>query len=93
MRRECLDWVIPFHERHLVQILREWVSHYNASSGQASRNRRRVDDDRTPAAIGRHRVTMWLRRRSWEACTTSIAWSKRAKKGTHNGEAGRDLPS
>jgi transposase InsO family protein len=28
-RRECLDWVIPFGERHLRQILREEVVHYN----------------------------------------------------------------
>jgi len=29
MRRECLDWLIPLHERHLRGILREWVTHYN----------------------------------------------------------------
>src|SRR5712671_2678138 len=29
MRRECLDWLIPIHERHLRSILREWVTHYN----------------------------------------------------------------
>ena len=29
IRRECLDWLIPFHERHLCAILRAWVSHYN----------------------------------------------------------------
>ena len=29
MRRECLDWLIPLNERHLRQILREWVRHYN----------------------------------------------------------------
>jgi putative transposase len=29
MRRECLDWLIPIHERHLRGILRAWVSHYN----------------------------------------------------------------
>jgi transposase InsO family protein len=28
-RRECLDHVIPLHERHLRKILAEWVSHYN----------------------------------------------------------------
>jgi transposase InsO family protein len=27
MRRECLDWLIPFNERHLRRILREWVRH------------------------------------------------------------------
>jgi putative transposase len=29
IRRECLDFVIPFSETHLRRILREWVSHYN----------------------------------------------------------------
>ena len=29
MRRECLDWLIPLHERHLRGILRAWVSHDN----------------------------------------------------------------
>ncbi|MGA7412427.1 MAG: integrase core domain-containing protein [Bryobacteraceae bacterium] len=29
IRRERLDYVIPFGERHLGRILREWVSHYN----------------------------------------------------------------
>ncbi len=29
IRRECLDYVIPFDECHLRRILREWISHYN----------------------------------------------------------------
>jgi putative transposase len=29
VRRECLDFIIPLNERHLRQILREWVRHYN----------------------------------------------------------------
>jgi transposase InsO family protein len=29
IRRECLDWLIPFHEGHLRGILRAWVTHYN----------------------------------------------------------------
>jgi len=29
VRRECLDFMIPLNERHLRQILREWVKHYN----------------------------------------------------------------
>ena len=28
-RRECLDYRIPLHERHLRGILKEWVAHYN----------------------------------------------------------------
>jgi putative transposase len=29
MRRECLDFMIPFGEKHLRTILHEWVHHYN----------------------------------------------------------------
>jgi transposase InsO family protein len=29
IRRECLDYVIPFSERHLRRVLREWIEHYN----------------------------------------------------------------
>jgi putative transposase len=28
-RRECLDWMIPLHERHLRRVLAEWMPHYN----------------------------------------------------------------
>jgi putative transposase len=28
-RRECLDFLIPFSERHLRQVLRSWVTYYN----------------------------------------------------------------
>jgi putative transposase len=29
IRRECLDFVIPFNERHLRRVLTEWVTHYH----------------------------------------------------------------
>jgi putative transposase len=29
VRRECLDFLLPLHERHLRMLLREWVEHYN----------------------------------------------------------------
>jgi hypothetical protein len=29
MRRECLDFLIPFNERHLRQVLKMWVAHFN----------------------------------------------------------------
>jgi transposase InsO family protein len=35
IRRECLDWVIPFGERHLRQILKAWVAHYNGGRPHA----------------------------------------------------------
>ncbi len=29
IRRECLDFLIPLHERHRRRFLKEWVAHYN----------------------------------------------------------------
>jgi putative transposase len=29
IRRECLDWIIPFSEANLRQTLKAWVTHYN----------------------------------------------------------------
>lgn len=29
MRRECLDFVIPFNERHLRLVLKMWIGHFN----------------------------------------------------------------
>ena len=29
IRRECLDFLIPFGERHLKQVLTTWATHYN----------------------------------------------------------------
>jgi transposase InsO family protein len=36
IRRECLDHMIPFSEKHLGKILREWVAHYNRGRPHAS---------------------------------------------------------
>jgi len=34
--RECLDFVIPFNERHLKLILRSWMTHFNHGRPQMS---------------------------------------------------------
>jgi putative transposase len=31
MRRECLDFLIPFNERHLRLVLKVWIEHFNQS--------------------------------------------------------------
>jgi transposase InsO family protein len=36
VRCECLDYMIPINERHLRQILRTWVSHYNRGRPHSS---------------------------------------------------------
>jgi transposase InsO family protein len=36
IRRECLDFLIPFNERHLRAILRQWICHYNRGRPHSS---------------------------------------------------------
>jgi transposase InsO family protein len=36
IRRECLDFVIAFNERHLRYVLQRWVAHYNHGRPHAS---------------------------------------------------------
>jgi transposase InsO family protein len=36
IRRECLDYMIPLSEKHLRNILREWVAHYNQGRPHAT---------------------------------------------------------
>lgn len=36
LRRECLDFLIPFGEEHLRRILRAWQAHYNRGRPHAS---------------------------------------------------------
>jgi transposase InsO family protein len=36
LRRECLDYLIPFSEEHLRRILRAWRMHYNRGRPHAS---------------------------------------------------------
>jgi hypothetical protein len=36
VRRECLDFMIPLHERQLRGTLRSWVAHYNKGRPHSS---------------------------------------------------------
>jgi putative transposase len=36
LRRSCLDFVIPIHEAHLRQVLKDWKIHYNHARPHAS---------------------------------------------------------
>lgn len=36
MRRECLDFVISWNERHVRRILKEWAAHYNQGRPHSS---------------------------------------------------------
>ncbi len=50
-RRECIDHLIPLHERHLRKILAEWVPHYNR--GRPARESRSWDS----GAVSGDRIT------------------------------------
>ena len=39
IRRECLDWLIPFNERHLRRVLRAWIGHYHRERPHTSLGR------------------------------------------------------
>jgi len=36
LRRECLDFLIPFHERHPKLTIKHWVAHYNRGRPHSS---------------------------------------------------------
>jgi putative transposase len=35
-RRECLDFMIPFNEAHIREILKSWTAHYNSARPHSS---------------------------------------------------------
>jgi putative transposase len=62
LRRECLDFLIPFGEEHLRRLLRIWQDHYNRA-----RPHSRLGPGGLPAAMlaGHHLPRgMWVRARS-----------------------------
>ena len=58
IRRECLDWLLPFSERHLRRVLQEWVAHYNRGRPHASLGSGIPDppSERTIEPSHRHRL-------------------------------------
>ena len=55
-RRECLDWVIALNERHLRQVLAEWIPHYNSERPHAALGPGLPDDTAWRAVLTGHRV-------------------------------------
>ena len=60
MRRECLARVIPLGERHLSQIIREYVDHYHTERNHQSLDNNLIKSTADDAAATSGRV---LRRR------------------------------
>ena len=70
MRRECLDFMIPFSERHLRKILSEWIAHYNHGRPHRSLGPGLPVPEPTPVALpktNRHQLP-----RGWRVVTKSV---------------------
>jgi putative transposase len=70
MRRECLDFVIPFSERQLRKILSEWVTHYNHARPHRSLGPGLPVPEPTPVAFpktNRHQLPQ-----GWRIVTKSV---------------------
>jgi transposase InsO family protein len=86
IRREWLDFLIPIHERHLRQLLTEFVMHYNRGrphsvsvpefpiQARPARQPAAIDISFTP-------VTESDRSRSWADYITNTAWRRRLSDG------------
>ena len=63
LRRECLDFLIPFNERHLHRILREWTTHYNRGGPHSALGPDLPEptSDRVPPNPHRHRLPIGYR--------------------------------
>ena len=55
IRRECLDFLIPFGERHLKQVLTLWADHYNHARVHTSLGPGIPDPIRPSPPISGHR--------------------------------------
>ena len=58
IRRECLDFLIPFGERHLKRILSEFVVHYNRGRPHSSLGPGIPEPPQAQVPAGPHRHTL-----------------------------------
>ena len=58
LRRECLDFVIPFNERHLKMTVNDWGAHYNRGRPHSSLGPGfpEPNQESVPASDHRHRL-------------------------------------
>src|SRR5258706_7990487 len=66
IRRECLDFLIPFTEGHLKQILREFIRHYNRGRPHSSLGPGIPEPPqaKVPATVHRHKLPAGCRVKS-----------------------------
>ena len=63
LRRECLDFLIPFNERHLQMTVRDWTTHYNRGRPHSALGPGLPEpmSDQVPANEHRHRLPVGYR--------------------------------
>jgi len=55
LRRECLDFLIPFNERHLKAVVKTWIGHFNGARPHMSLGPGIPAASRPPAPESAHR--------------------------------------
>ncbi len=55
LRRECLDFLIPFNERHLKLVVKTWITHFNHARPHMSLGPGIPEASRSPAQESAHR--------------------------------------
>jgi len=50
---QCLDWIVPLHERHLRQVMTEWMTHYKRPHSAVDPGLP-ADSERRAAVTGHH---------------------------------------
>jgi Integrase core domain len=83
MRRECLDFMIPLHERHPRMTLRSWIAHYNKGRPHSSLGpgiHRQpwsvLCHDQRFTGTDCHLTVRLARRRTWAVYITNIGWNR-----------------
>jgi putative transposase len=63
LRRECLDFLIPFNERHLRMTVRDWTIHYNRGRPDSALGPGLPEpiSERVPPNEHRHPLPVWYR--------------------------------
>jgi hypothetical protein len=78
-RRECLDWVIPLNEWHLLRVLTEWMPHYNGERPPSALGPGLPADPTRQTTLTGHRLRQGQRviaRARFGVCTTITARNK-----------------
>ena len=94
-RRECLDWMIPLHERHLWRVLAEWIPHYNGERPHSALGPGLPDQPPGRATLTGHQPVTCASRRcqcsAWRSITTITAWKPSPREFLRSTGSGRSL--